>query len=80
MSKKYKKIYFKKSDIRIKSVNKFKKNNIIKYENDKIDIDFLEMMKEGYKEMSKINLEFSQLPFECELADIREYENWLFGV
>ncbi|ASW44267.1 hypothetical protein [Clostridium isatidis] len=80
MSKKYKKIYFKKSDIRIKSVNKFKKNNIIKYENDKIDIDFLEMMKEGYKEMSKINLEFSQLPFECELADIREYENWLCGV
>lgn len=80
MSKKYKKIYFKKSDIRIKSVNKFKKNNIIKYENDKIDIDFLEMMKEGYKEMTKINLEFSQLPFECELADIREYENWLCGV
>lgn len=80
MSKKYKKIYFKKSDIRIKSVNKFKKNNIINYENDKIDIDFLEMMKEGYKEMSKINLEFSQLPFECELADIREYENWLCGV
>ncbi|MBU5454667.1 hypothetical protein [Caproiciproducens sp. MSJ-32] len=75
-----KRIYFKKRDIKIKSVNKFEKNNIIKYENDKIDIDFLEMMKEGYKEMTKINLEFSQLPFECELADIREYENWLCGV
>ncbi|NLL30684.1 MAG: hypothetical protein GX258_06485 [Clostridiales bacterium] len=80
MSKKYKKLYFKKNNKKIKSVNKFEKNNIIKYENEEINIDFLEMMKEGYKEMSKINLEFSQLPFECELADIREYENWLCGV
>ena len=80
MSKKYKKLYFKKNNKKIKSVNKFEKNNIIKYENEEINIDFLEMMKEGYKEMSKINLEFSQLHFECELADIWDAEYWLCGV
>lgn len=37
-------------------------------------------MKAGYEEMAKINLELSQLPFECECADINEYENWLCGV
>ncbi|EOR25222.1 hypothetical protein A500_10805 [Clostridium sartagoforme AAU1] len=43
-------------------------------------MEFIELMKAGYKEMSKINLELSQLPFECEIADINEYENWLCGV
>jgi CopG family transcriptional regulator / antitoxin EndoAI len=80
MSKKDTKQSFIKNIVKIKRVNKFRKNNIIEYKENNFDIEFLEMMKEGYKEMSKINLEFSQLPFETDFADINEYENWLCGV
>jgi len=37
-------------------------------------------MKEGYKEMAIINLELSELSFQCENEVIDEYENWLCGV
>ena len=45
-----------------------------------------ELMKNGYKEMSKINLEIagcgssSQKSLKYKLDDINEYEKWLCGV
>ena len=54
MSKKYKKLYFKKNNKKIKSVNKFEKNNIIKYENEEINIDFLEWWKKATKRCLKL--------------------------
>ena len=70
----------------IKNVKKGKKNNqfndydIIEYIDNEINIEFLEMMKEGYRHMSEINLGLANLPFESGIADINEYENWLCGV
>ena len=80
MSNKVKKLNFIKNVVKIKKNSQFIDYNLIEYNEDKLDLEFLELMKEGYKEMSKINLELSQLPFECEIADINEYENWLCGV
>lgn len=80
MSNKVKKLNFIKNVVKIKKNSQFIDYNLIEYNEDQLDLEFLELMKEGYKEMSKINLELSQLPFECEIADINEYENWLCGV
>ena len=47
---------------------------------------FFELMKNGYKEMSKINLELSydanssQRSLKYKFDDINEYEKWLCGV
>ena len=65
---------------KIKKKSQFIECSLIEYNEDQLNMDVFEMMKEGYKEMAKINLELSQLPFECENADIDEYENWLCGV
>ncbi|MDZ4906946.1 MULTISPECIES: hypothetical protein [Clostridium] len=80
MSNKVKKLNFIKNVVKIKKNSQFIDYNLIEYNEDQLDLEFSELMKEGYKEMSKINLELSQLPFECEIADINEYENWLCGV
>lgn len=80
MSKKVKKLDFTKNIIKIKNVSQFIDNNLIQYNEDTFNIEFFEIMKEGYKEMSKINLELSELFFEEEIANINEYENWLCGV
>lgn len=66
--------------VKIKKNSQFIECSLIEYSEDQLNMDVFEMMKEGYKEMAKINLELSQLPFECENADIDEYENWLCGV
>ena len=80
MSKKVKKLDFTKNIIKNKNVSQFIDNNLIQYNEDTFNIEFFEIMKEGYKEMSKINLELSELFFEEEIANINEYENWLCGV
>lgn len=80
MSKEVKKLNFTKNIIKIKNVSQFIDNNLIQCKEDKFNIEFFEIMKEGYKEMAKINLELSQLSFEEEIANINEYENWLCGV
>lgn len=70
----------------IKSIKKDEKNNqfndynIIEYMDGKINIEFLKMMKVGYEQMGKINLELANFPFENGITDINEYENWLCGV
>jgi CopG family transcriptional regulator / antitoxin EndoAI len=80
MSKKVIKPRIVKKIVKIKKNSQFIECSLIEYKEDQLNMDVFEMMKEGYKEMAKINLELSQLPFECENADIDEYENWLCGV
>lgn len=80
MSKKVINPRFVKKLVKIKKNSQFIKHSLIEYNEDQLKMDVFEMMREGYKEMAKINLELSQLPFECENADINEYENWLCGV
>ena len=80
MSKKVNNIRFVKKVVEIKKNSQFLDYSLIEYNEDQLNMDILEVMKEGYEEMAKINLELSQLPFECENANIDEYENWLCGV
>ena len=66
--------------------SKFIKESLIVYSDDNESCEFFELMKNGYKEMSKINLEIagcgssSQKSLKYKLDDINEYEKWLCGV
>ena len=80
MSKKVNNIRFSKKVAKIKKNSQFLDYSLIEYNEGQLNIDIFKVMKEGYEEMAKINLELSQLPFECENANIDEYENWLCGV
>lgn len=80
MSKKVNNIRFSKKVAKIKKNSQFLDYSLIEYNEGKLNMDIFKVMKEGYEEMAKINLELSQLPFECENANINEYENWLCGV
>ena len=80
MSKKVNNIRFSKKVAKIKKNSQFLDYSLIEYNEDQLNMDIFKVMKEGYEEMAKINLELSQLPFECENANIDEYENWLCGV
>jgi len=72
------------SRARDKKEEKVKKNKksstlfyseVIQYSDDELD----HLMKKGYMEMGKINLEFA-IESESELGDINKYEAWLCGV
>lgn len=80
MSKNVKNLHFIKNVVKNKKNSQFIECNLIEYNENQFNMELIELMKAGYKEMAKINLELSQLPFECECADINEYENWLCGV
>lgn len=80
MSKKVENLRFVKKIVKIKKNSQFIDYSIIEYSEEKINEDILNFMKKGYLEMAEINLEFSRIPFECESANINEYENWLCGV
>lgn len=80
MSKKVNNIRFSKKVAKIKKNSQFLDYSLIEYNEGQLNMDIFKVMKEGYEEMAKINLELSQLPFECENANINEYENWLCGV
>ena len=80
MSKKVVNFRFMKNSIKIKKSSQFIGYSLIEYNEDQLNTDIFEMMRDGYKEMAKINLELSQLPFEYEYENIDEYENWLCGV
>ena len=66
--------------------SKFIKDNLIVYSEENESCEFFELMKNGYKEMSKINLELaydansSQKSLKYKFDDINEYEKWLCGV
>jgi hypothetical protein len=59
------------------------KNNSKLFQDDLIvcneDRNIIEIMKKGYQEMAKINLQLA-IDNECELMDLKEYETWLCGV
>ena len=80
MSKKVINPRIKKKLDKIKKKSQFIECSLIEYNEDQLNTDIFEMMRDGYKEMAKINLELSQLPFEYEYENIDEYENWLCGV
>jgi hypothetical protein len=75
-----------KNILEFKKNRKFIEKDLIIYKEDENNIEFYELMKNGYIEMSKINLEISQL-FESSPENlhykfdrINEYEKWLCGV
>ena len=75
-----------KNILEFKKNRKFIEKDLIIYKEDENNIEFYELMKNGYIEMSKINLEIAQL-FEsspenlhCKFDRINEYEKWLCGV
>ena len=75
-----------KNKLQFKKNRKFIGKDLIRYNEDENNIEFYELMKNGYIEMSKINLEISEL-FESspeslhyEFDNINEYERWLCGV
>ena len=69
-----------------KKNRKYIKGNLIRYKEEKFEGEFLELMKNGYLEMAKINLELSQeiklpeISLHYKFDDINEYEKWLCGV
>lgn len=69
-----------KSIKRDKEINQVNDYNLIEYMDEKINIEFLRMMKDGYEQMGDINLELASIPFENGITDINKYENWLCGV
>ena len=70
----------------LKKSSKFIKESLIVYSDDNESCEFFELMKNGYKEMSNINLEIagcgssSQKSLKYKFDDINEYEKWLCGV
>lgn len=52
---------------------------IILYKEEGINAEFVSRMRQGYIEMSRINLEIAQED-GGEFADVNDYETWLCGV
>lgn len=75
-----------KNNLEFKKNSKFIGRDLIIYNEDENNIEFYELMKNGYIDMANINLEISEL-FESspetlhyEFDRINEYEKWLCGV
>ena len=86
MSKSYINKFNNKNILEFKQNRKFIEKDLIIYKEDENNIEFYELMKNGYIEMAKINLEISEL-FESSPENlhykfdrINEYEKWLCGV
>ena len=86
MSKNIDKIIISKFKDDFEKSSKFIKDSLIVYSEENEASEFFELMKNGYKEMSKINLELSydthssQKSLKYKFDDINEYEKWLCGV
>ena len=71
---------------KINNNRKYIKGNLIRYNENKYEGEFLELMRNGYLEMADINLELSQtfdfpeITLHYKFDDINEYEKWLCGV
>ena len=80
------KLFNNKSKLEFKKNRKFIGEDLIRYNEDKNNMEFYELMKNGYIEMANINLEISQLfesspeTLQYEFDSINEYEKWLCGV
>ena len=64
----------------IKKSSGIMEKSLIQYINEGFSADFEEIMKNGYKDMAEINLEYSKLGFEYMLDDVNDYEAWICGV
>lgn len=64
----------------IKKSSGIMEKSLIQYINEGFSADFEEIMKNGYKDMAEINLEYSRLGFEYMLDDVNDYEAWICGV
>ena len=86
MSKKIDNIIIRKFKNDFEKNSKFIKDSLIVYSEENEASEFFELMRNGYKEMSKINLELaydtnsSQKSLKYKFDDINEYEKWLCGV
>ncbi|MEN8076763.1 hypothetical protein ABFP60_07335 [Clostridioides difficile] len=86
MSKKIENIGIRKFKNNFEKNSKFINDSLIVYSEENESNEFFELMKNGYKEMSKINLELandinpSQKSLKYKFDDINEYEKWLCGV
>ena len=86
MSNKIEKRILKKIKVNYEKNRKFIEENLIKYDENKYEGEFLELMKNGYLQMAEINLELSQaIDFSSstqkyKFDDFSEYEKWLCGV
>lgn len=86
MSKKMENIVIRKFKNNFEKSSKFINDSLIVYSEENESNEFFELMKNGYKEMSKINLELandinpSQKSLKYKFDDINEYEKWLCGV
>lgn len=78
MSLGWKNKFLKTSQLNEKNSKLFKEE-IILYKEEVVNAEFVSMMKQGYIEMSEINLEIAQ-ENEGEFADVNDYETWLCGV
>jgi CopG family transcriptional regulator/antitoxin EndoAI len=65
---------------KIKKSSGIMEKSLIQYINEGFSADFEKLMKNGYKDMAEINLEYSKLGFEYMLDDVNEYEAWICGV
>ena len=80
------KLFNNKNKLEFKKNRKFIGEDLIRYNEDKNNMEFYELMKNGYIEMANINLENSQLfesspeTLQYEFDSINEYEKWLCGV
>lgn len=86
MSKEIDSIKIRKINVDFSKSSKFIKESLIIYSEDNESQEFFELMKKGYKEMAKINLELardtcpSRKSLKYKFDDINEYEKWLCGV
>ena len=86
MSKKIDNIVIRKFKNDFEKSSKFINDSLIVYSEENEANEFFELIKNGYKEMSKINLELSydanssQKSLKYKFDDINEYEKWLCGV
>lgn len=86
MSKNARSLDFIKKIVNIKKNRKFIKYRLIQYNKQQYEVEFLQLMKNGYLEMANINLEaseifkISQTTLQYKFDDINEYEKWLCGV
>ena len=80
------KLFNNKNKLEFKKNRKFIGEDLIRYNEDKNNMEFYELMKSGYIEMANINLEISQLfesspeTLQYEFDSINEYEKWLCGL
>lgn len=65
---------------KITKSSRVKDKSLIQCIDEDISADFEEIMKKGYIEMARINLEYSMVGSEYMLDDVNEYEAWICGV